>query len=169
MPVISGLTDPLLVKLFHRGDSDKAIAAEFGISPQAVAKRRMKLNLVRKPVSRQVSEYLAHRWTIYTKQYEHSHHNAYSAKRLREWLRWRLGDDKLSKDQLHRAKVWEERMRRENLVLCYNPETVEGWYYRDRRPEDGRLVIDWPKGLPFPDQKFKRALELPSRRPKEAP
>jgi hypothetical protein len=161
MPVITGLTDQLLVKHFHLGWSDKRIAGEYGITVQAVSKRRTKLNLIRKPVARQVSEGLASRWTVYTTMGSDSHHNAYSMKRLREWLRWRLGDDKLSQDQIRRAKTWEERLRREDVVLGYDPDTPDGWFYRPRKPSDGRLVIDWPEDLPFPDERFRRALELP--------
>jgi hypothetical protein len=154
--------DPVLVRLFHKGVSDKQIADEYHVSVQAVNKRLTRLGLRRKPVSRQVSEYLSVRWKVHTvPRGGTSHHNLYSARRLREWLRLRLGDDQLSDEQKHRAQVWEERLRREGLVLCYDPEREDGWYYRPRTPADGRLAIDWPEDLPFPDERFRKALEIP--------
>ncbi|MEU5166808.1 hypothetical protein [Streptomyces mutomycini] len=166
MPIISGLTDPLLVKLFHTGSSDKEIAERYGISVQAVSKRRMKLGLIRKPVSRQVNEALAERWKIWSPKEGTGHHNAYSAKALKVWLRMRLGDDSLSEKQLDLAEQWERRLRERDEVLCYDPDAPEGWLYRPRKPRDGCRVIDWPSGLPYPSEEFKRALDLP---PQPAP
>lgn len=162
MPIDTGLTDALLVKLFHLDKSDAEIAEQFGITVQAVSKRRMKLDLVRKPVSRQVNEWLATRWKVFSPQEGTGHHNRYSAKALRVWLRRRLGDTTLSAKQVEMADRWERRLRRDNIVLCYDPDTEEGWYYRPRTPADNRLVIDWPRDLPFPDERFRRALELPT-------
>lgn len=164
MPVDTGLTDALLVKLYHLGKSDAEIAEEYEITVQAVNKRLNKMGLTRrtKP-NRQVNEWLAYRWDIKASKVggPDSHHQRYSAKRLKVWLRMRLGDDTLSDRQRLEAQQWERRIRTEGLVLCYDRDRPEGWYYRLRLPSDGRLVIDWPEGLPFPDERFKRALELP--------
>ncbi|MEU9258990.1 hypothetical protein AB0D68_10950 [Streptomyces sp. NPDC048212] len=169
MPIISGLTDPLLVKLFHTGSTDKEIAEEYGISVQAVSKRRMKLGLIRKPVSRQVNDGLSWRWErIWSPKEGTGHHNAYSAKALKVWLRMRLGDTSLSAKQQELARQWENKIRASNQVLCYDPDTPEGWFYRPRKPEDGRRVIDWPKHLPYPSEGFKKALDLPPEVVKEA-
>jgi hypothetical protein len=161
MPIDTGLTDAILVKLFHLGKTDREIADQYGVTVQAVSKRRVKLDLIRKPVSRQVNEWLATRWQVFSPQEGTGHHNRYSAKALRVWLRRRLGDDTLSAKQIDMADRWERRLRREGTVLCYDPTTEEGWYYRFRTKADNRLVIDWPRDLPFPDERFRRALELP--------
>ncbi|MGC9439270.1 helix-turn-helix transcriptional regulator [Streptomyces sp. WG5] len=163
MPIDSGLTDALLVKYFYLGLTDKEIAKKHGITPQAVVKRRKKQGLFRKPVSMQVNEYLSQRWDIWAPKEGTGHHNLHSAKALKVWLRCRLGDDTLSDDQLHMAKMWEQGLRERDEVLCYDPSTKKGWYYRTRVPADGRLVIDWPRSIPFPDEKFKKALELPPK------
>ncbi|AWN05279.1 immunity repressor [Streptomyces phage Ibantik] len=168
MPQDSGLTDAILVKLFHLGRTDNEIAGTYGITKQAVSKRRLKLGLERKPVSQQVNGYLAHRWAIWAPQEGTGHHNQHSAKALRAWLRWRLGDTSLSKQQLHLAQAWAEGLQERGEVLCYNPDLEEGWYYRPRRESDGRRAIDWPEDLPFPDEKFKRALDLPPAPQKES-
>lgn len=162
MPFDSGLTDALLVKYFHTGKSDKWIAERHGITVQAVSKRRKKQGLLRKPVVNQVSEALGKRWTVYTTPNRGSHHSAHQIKSLRFWLRRRLGDQTLKPDDIARAERWERQIRRENVVLCYDPTTKKGWYYRPRTPADGRLVIDWPSDWPEqPDENFRRALELP--------
>lgn len=168
MPIISGLTDPLLVKYFHMGRTDREIAEQYKISVAAVSKRRMKLGLVRKPVSRQVNEALAERWKIWSPKEGTGHHNAYSAKALKVWLRMQLGDTSLSAKQQELAWQWENKLRVSNQVLCYDPDTPEGWFYRPRKPEDGRRVIDWPGELPYPSEGFKKALDLPPEVVKEA-
>src|SRR5690606_26025691 len=102
MPVDTGLTDALLVKLYHLGKSDAEIAEEYEITVQAVNKRLNKMGLTRrtKP-NRQVNEWLAYRWDIKASKVggPDSHHQRYSAKRLKVWLRMRLGDDTLSDRQ----------------------------------------------------------------------
>jgi predicted transcriptional regulator len=160
MPVITGLTDQILIKLFHTDWSDKMIAEEYGISVQAVSKRRTKLGLIRRPVSRQVNEWLRARWPdmVSTKGSD-SHHNDHSAQRLREFLRLQLGDKTLSDRQVALVQAWAEERRKKDDVLCYDPD--QGWSYRPREKRDGNLVIDWPRDLNFPDEKFRKALELP--------
>lgn len=171
MPIDSGLTDAILVKAYHLGRSDKEIAKEYGITVQAVNKRLRKLGLARwtRP-THEVKEWLAYRWDVKASASGglESHHQRYSAKRLKVWLRRQLGDDTLSAQQLVQADQWERRIRARNEVLCYDPNRAEGWYYRPRRPSDGNLVIDWPRDLPFPDDRFKKALELPPEPHKES-
>ncbi|MET9816887.1 hypothetical protein [Streptomyces sp. NPDC006355] len=161
MPVDTGLSDALLIKLFHLDWSDKKIAHEFHITVQAVSKRRTKLGLLRRPVSKKVNEWLRHRWPdmVSTKGSD-SHHNDHSAQRLREFLRLQLGDKTLSDRQVTLVQAWTEERRKKDDVLCYDPD--QGWSYRPREKRDGNLVIDWPRGLNFPDQRFREALELPS-------
>jgi hypothetical protein len=159
MPTDVRFTDTELVEYFHLGWNNQRIADKFGVTRQAVSKRLVDMGLYRHPIAREVQAGLAQRWTIHTTPGKDSHHNSYSAKRLTEWLRWRLGDE-LSEDQIKRAKAWERRLHRDGTVLCYDPDTEEGWYYRPRLKIDGRLVIDWPRSLPFPSEKFKKALEL---------
>ena len=158
----SPLTDATLIKLVHLGWTDKQIAEKYGITPQAVNKRLHRLGLKRRSTPlNQMHEILGYRWKIKTTPYRGTHHSRYSAKRLKLWLRCRLGDDSLSEHQIKEAKQWERRIRNNNEVLCYDPESEDGWYYRPRTEEDGRLVIDWPKDLPFPDDRSRKALELP--------
>ncbi|BET51783.1 hypothetical protein RGQ21_67650 [Kitasatospora aureofaciens] len=163
----SGLTDATLVKLFHLGQTDNEIAGTYSITKQAVSKRRLKLGLERKPVSQRVNGYLAHRWAIWAPQEGTGHHNRHSAKALKIWLRLQLGDSTLSQKQIHLAEMWVRGLMERNEVLCYDPDTEDGWYYRSRTWRDRRLIIDWPEEIPFPDEDFEEALKLPSRPPGE--
>lgn len=165
MPVISGLTDPVMVKLFHRGWTDQRIADEYGISPSAVGQRRRRLGLYPKPTSNRVNEGLSRRWNIWSAKEGTAHHNLHSAKALKVWLRLQLGDTSLSPKQVRTAQVWVRQLMERDEVLCYDPSTKEGWFYRPRTDEDRELLIDWPRDLPFPDEEFKRALELPTSPP----
>lgn len=165
MPVSYLPSDHELVKLFHLGRTDASIAHQFGVSVQAVNKRFQKLGLARRTTpTQQAKELLEYRWgrVRWNQDETRSHHNRYSAKALKVWLRRRLGDDTLSSQQVTMAERWERRLKREETVLCYNPDSEEGWFYRPRNGSRDRYVIDWPEDLPFPDQKIKRALELPN-------
>ncbi|WP_327294444.1 hypothetical protein [Streptomyces sp. NBC_01197] len=155
-------TDSVMIKLFHLGVPYKKIARTYGVSHQAVSKRMVGLGLKRLPAAEEVSELLNYRWGgILTSQYGKSHHSHRAGKSLKLWLRAKLGDDGLSDLQRETAAQWENRIRRKGLVLCYDSTSSAGWSYRDRRPEDGRLVIDWPPELPFPDGASRSLLELP--------
>jgi hypothetical protein len=169
MPINTGLTDQVLVKLVKLGKTDKEIAEMYDITVQAVNKRLVAMGMQRrtKP-NQQVNDYLRYRWEIRATQGNDSHHNRYSAKALKVWLRRQLGDETLSMKQRVMADQWERRMRSSNEVLCYDPDRSDGWYYRPRTPEDGRLVIDWPESIPFPDERFRKALELPPEPPAES-
>lgn len=161
MPTISALPDARLVKLFHTGWSDRQIAEEYGISVQAVSKRRVKMGLVRKRIARQVSDSLAERWDILTPARGKAHYSEHSARMLKIYLRLRMGDTALSEQQKTMAKAWVQELIDRDQVLCYDPDLEEGWYYRPRTPQDERRVIDWPADLPYPSEGFKRALDLP--------
>lgn len=165
MPVISGLTDPVMVKLFHKGWTDREIAEEYGITPSAVGQRRRKLGLHPNPVSLQVNKDLSVRWDIWSAKEGTAHHNLHSAKALKIWLRIQLGDTTLSEAQTHLAQMWVRGLMERGEVLCYDPGTEDGWWYRRRTPADRNLLIDWPEDLPFPSEKFRKALELPPRPP----
>lgn len=160
MPVISGLTDPILIKLFREGKGDEEIAQMYGITKQAVSNRRTRLGLRRDRIARQVSEYLACRWSIKTTMGPDSHHNQWPIMRLREWARVGLGDKSLSSKQYESAVKWMEQRRDRGEVLYYDPESVKGWFYRPRTEKDERLLVDWPEDLPFPSEKFRQALEF---------
>jgi len=163
MPVDTGLTDALLEKYFHLGWSNRRIAEEYGISVQAVSKRLTGMGLYRKPISRQVNEWLAIRWDIRAPKEGYGHHNSHAAQSLRYWLCMRLGDNDLSERQKRKAHKWVLGLQERNEVLCYDPDTPKGWYYRPRTAQDGQRVIDWPPGMPYPSEKFKRALDLPAQ------
>ncbi|MCX4554124.1 hypothetical protein [Streptomyces sp. NBC_01500] len=159
-------TDSVMIRLFHLGEPYKEIARQYGVSPQAVSKRMLGLGLERLPAANQASELLNYRWgSILTSQYGKSHHSHRAGKSLKVWLRARLGDDGLSDLQRETAAQWESRIRKKDQVLCYDRASIAGWSYRDRTPEDGRLVIDWPKDLPFPDGASRSLLELPDPPP----
>ncbi|MFE7752126.1 hypothetical protein [Streptomyces sp. NPDC057428] len=157
-------SDAVLKKLYDLGVTDKELAEQYGVTVQAVNKRFHKLGLPRRPtIVRRVNEALGQRWDLNHSKGRH-HHAKYAGKALKAFLRRQLGDDELGPTERHRAQQWEARMQAGHEVLCYDPDTEDGWYYRARRPEDGRMVIDWPEDWPVqPDPEFREALELPVR------
>lgn len=161
MHVQSALTDEDLIEQYHAGLNDREIGDLFGVTRQAVQLRRKKLRLERNPVWRKVNELVKYRWDIYITPDKDSHNRQWPIMRLREWLRYRYGDGSLSPQQLHLSRSWViERIERDE-VLCYDMHKTQPWYYRPRRPEDGRLLIDWPADLPFPNRRARQALEVP--------
>lgn len=153
-------SDSVMIKNFHLGVTDKELAEQYEVTIQAVSKRMVKLGLRRKPIAERVSAGINARWgRIETHRYGKSHHKAWPGKMLRAYLRSRLGDEQLRRYQVEEASAWVGSMA--DRVLGYNPDVPEGWYYRPREPRDGRLVVDWPTEIPFPDEEFRRALELP--------
>ncbi|MFD5308301.1 hypothetical protein [Streptomyces ardesiacus] len=163
----SGLTDAELISRFHAGEKDREIAEDYGITPQAVEKRRRKLGLKRNRVYDTVNEGLRTRWDIKSATNSGGHMRKYAIATLKEWMRLRMGDKELSAESIHRAKAWAKERSIKEDVLYYDPDAPEPWLYRDRRPEDGRLAIDWPADLKFPSTKFRQSLEIP--RPEEWP
>ena len=161
MHVQSTLTDDDLIEHFRAGLNDREIGDLFGVTRQAVQSRRKKLGLERNPVWRKVNELVKYRWEIYLTPDKDSHNRQWPIMRLREWLRYRYGDNSLSPQQLHLSRSWViERIDRDE-VLCYDKDGPQPWYYRPRRPEDGRLLIDWPTDLAFPTRRARLALEVP--------
>ncbi|MFE8916866.1 hypothetical protein [Streptomyces globisporus] len=158
MPVKSGLTDYQMTKLYHAGVTDAQIAEMYGISVSAVGARRRRLNLPRKRIAQQVNEALISRWGVIP---DKSHHIEHTAKALKTYLRMRLGDSSVSASQRRTTDSWVERLKKRDVVVCYDPERVGGWYYRPRVASDERRVADWPASIPFPSVEFKRALDLP--------
>jgi hypothetical protein len=163
MPTPKLPPDPVLLKLVRSGLSNSEIARLYGVTPQAVSKKVLALGIRRLPVSDEVNAGLRQRWgDIYSNPSSDSHHLTHPAKALKIWLRYRLGDSKLSQDQVSLAKAWIRGLSERDEVLCYDRDHPGGWYYRPRTPADNRLIVDWPESIPFPDERWRKALELPA-------
>ncbi|MFE9455969.1 hypothetical protein [Streptomyces californicus] len=140
-------SDAEMTKLFVLGKlSNTEIAQMYEVTPQAVDKRWRKLGLERRPITNQANDLIARVWKIKTVQGAGSHHTLSPIMYLRVWLRMRLGDKGLSARQKRDALSFERRIRRDNVVLAYDPGTEKGWSWEPREPKDDRLVIRWPEG-----------------------
>lgn len=149
-----------LKKFFQQGRTDKEIAEEYGVTQAAVNKHRLRLVGSVRPIARRVNEGLSVRWRVVTGE-DSRDQGAGQIRDLRAFLRRQLGDDTLSPEQLAKAREFERRIRKNNVVVEYHPEETSPWSYRPRRPKDGQLVVDWPADLPFPSEEFRSALTLP--------
>lgn len=155
--------DDELVGLYHAGLSDREIAEMYGVTVQGVNRRWRKMGMSRlSPENHRVNDLIRVRWTIRSSKDSDSHHAAHPSKALRAWLRWRLGDKTLSREQVQLGRAWADELRERGEVLCYNRDIEGGWYYRRRTPEDGQRVIDWPDSLNYPDKELVALLELPA-------
>lgn len=154
------LSDQVLIQLAEQEWSDQRIADQYGVTRQAVQRRRVKLLGKKQTIAAQVNELLRVVWPAHNPTDERGHNRYYPIRMLRVWLRLQYGD-KVPKKEERDAKAWVAKMSMQDTVLRYDPSKEQVWYVRDRRPSDGRLLIDWPEGKPFPTRKFKKALEIP--------
>jgi hypothetical protein len=63
---------------------------------------------------------------------------------LRTEARRRAGKQ-LRKEERVRLDAWLRRLARENIVLHYDPDTDEGWFYVPRRPGVDTDIIRVPE------------------------
>jgi hypothetical protein len=148
-----------LVKLFLQGYDDNELAEQYGVTPAAVNKRRLILEMRKKPIAHAVNNLIP--WEVKTAHRGASHHNNARLQGLKLYLRKRLGDDTLSERQMADAGRFERRIRRDGVVLDYDPDSDQGFHFRRRRAEDGRRVLAWPPGVELPSGEELKALDLP--------
>jgi len=152
--------DADLVKMFHLGRTNREIAEAYGVTVQAVDQRYAAMGLQRRPIVNQVAHLLAPLQIISHNTGE-SHHNEWSMRLLRVYLRRQLGDRTLTEKQLNQARVFEEKIRDKGLILCYYRERHRGWVYEPRAASDGAMVVRWPEDAPRPEGNALRVLSLP--------
>ncbi|MFI0553409.1 hypothetical protein [Streptomyces scabiei] len=138
--------------------TDKEIATTYGCTVQAVNARLVALGL--RQYRQKVTALLETAWpTAETRRGDFVTLNRY--RDLCSFLRWRLGDDKLTANQMRGAERFERAIRESNCVLDFQPDTDEPWAFVPRVKSDGRMVIRWPEGRPMPEGALRVALDLP--------
>ncbi|MGW3232459.1 hypothetical protein [Kitasatospora sp. NPDC001095] len=137
-----------LSRLFALGVKNKEIAKRYDVTVAAVDYRLHRLGLWRMPTINQVNSLIGEIWKVKATTGAGSHHNQGPVQYLKYWLRSRLGDAQMSDQQMARGYRFEQRLRKEQLVVAYDPDSVAGFSYVARRPSDRSLVVRWPEGLP---------------------
>lgn len=153
--------DSELLRLYALGLKNPEIAAQYGVTPQAVNYRFDKLKIKRRPITTQANALIGQVWTIGAEPGTEYHQNLSAISYLRVWVRQRLGDDSLSAAQRKKASNFIKRVVDEDVVLKYEPWAENPFTYVPRQPSDGRLVVRWPSDQPRPEGGALRALELP--------
>jgi transcriptional regulator with XRE-family HTH domain len=142
----------LLQKRDAEGYSGKEIAALYGVSPQAVSNRFKKM--------RRANPGFLHVLPWRLRQGDKA---LYAALRLKAHIQERRGEE-LSHTALKRLRDWRERLRRDHVVLDYQPVDVGSpWLYVPREEIDNELVIRWPAEAEPPTAQQRGLLELPPR------
>jgi transcriptional regulator with XRE-family HTH domain len=132
------------------GYTGKEIASRYGVTPQAVSKRFQKMN---RPGQLNLREILP--WQVRERD-----QGLYAAMRLVSQIKERKGEE-LSDTSLKRLRSWQERLRRDQVVLDYTQVDVGSpWQYVPRIAEDHRLVIRWPAGHEPPTDYQRSMLEM---------
>ncbi|MCX4685462.1 hypothetical protein OG401_14245 [Kitasatospora purpeofusca] len=147
MPEYKLPNDSELTKCFIKGETDTEIAQKYGCTRQWINAKRKKLGFGSiRPFTNQANELIRRVWDVQVLPNSEpgSHHQTGPSQALRVWLRRRLGDTSLSPKQQAAAAGFETRIRRDDVVLVYSPDSVKGFYYVPREPSDGRSVIRWP-------------------------
>ncbi|MDQ8703323.1 hypothetical protein RCO28_12610 [Streptomyces sp. LHD-70] len=153
-------TDGVLRKLFQLGQTDSEIAEEYDVTVAAVNKRMVAMGLRRKPIATRVTEGINRAWDLKSEAGTTSHHNKRPIQGLKYYLRQQLGDQ-LSATQTKHMNQLLKRLERDNVILDYDRDSVDGYVFRERQPEDGRRVMRWPDSAELPSEEFRAALELP--------
>jgi predicted DNA-binding protein YlxM (UPF0122 family) len=136
------------------GYSEAEIAAEYGVTRDAVSKRFKRMGHPSRQGFRDVLP-----WPI-----PQRHHALYAAQRLKAHIKERRGES-LSETALKRLRDWQERLQRDGVVLDYtNDDSGNPWRYLPREESDNRLVIRWPADSGPPTELQRRLLELPTCR-----
>ncbi|MFJ9900265.1 ImmA/IrrE family metallo-endopeptidase [Streptomyces sp. NPDC091280] len=154
--------NPVLLKHYRDGMSDKEIAEVYGVSFQAVNKRLKELGIWRAPFKVQAQEILEHVWPA-----SETNRTEYMAiNRARDFfyfLRRGLGEKTTTRTLVRGSERFDRLIRESGCVLDLRPGEAEGpWVLIPRLESDGNCVIRWPEGrAPFEDEKYRAALELP--------
>lgn len=156
MPYKSKISNQVLIQLVQEGLSDQEIADQFGVTRQNVSARRQRVMGKRERPADKINSLLRVRWEDADLRSEVSH----SLRCLKLWLRLQYGDE-IRQSDVDMARAWVAERNLDNQVLDYD-EATKTWILHDRRPGDGRYLVDWPSDLDFPTKKFQQALELPS-------
>ncbi|MFE0773902.1 hypothetical protein [Streptomyces sp. NPDC058861] len=155
-------SNAVLAKLHFSGLSDAQIAKRYGVTRQAVNKRLGLMEISSMPEHRAKAHALVP-WDVKTVQYGGgSHHTAYPLEGLKMYLRRLMGDPSLSKRQEADAGRFERKLlKNPGLVLDYDRDSEAGFYWRERTPQDGTLIIAWPLDKEKPAEDLE-LLEMPS-------
>ncbi|TKA11792.1 hypothetical protein [Actinacidiphila oryziradicis] len=149
-----------LLRLYRSGRSDKEIAAEFGVTVQAVNWRLGQLGIQRHPHKQAATAIIEAVWPA--DKYRRNLYTSLSrGQRLFTFLRRRLDDPMLGPRQFRMAFGFEREVRERGVVLHLEPGAAEPWIWLPRDSGDDQMVIRWPEGRVKPTGKLLEPLDLP--------
>ncbi|MGW6488188.1 hypothetical protein [Streptomyces sp. NPDC055056] len=140
-----------LLKLFASGLEDAEIAARYGVTRQAVSKRRRTLGLSsHRKASIEASELLKQVWDIQSMDGAGKHRGKHQYIYLRAIIRIRLGDE-VHPEEIQNAIGWARRLRSQDVVVTYAPNI--GFDYAPRKHSEAYL-IRWPSSVGIAEDKL---------------
>ncbi|MFF3416835.1 hypothetical protein ACFYW9_19360 [Streptomyces sp. NPDC002698] len=150
-----------LRKLFREGRSDVEIAAEYGVTYQAVNKRLAAMGLERRPWANAATAILEAGWPSTRESRRKAYTDLQRGRQLYAFMRWRLGDPGLSAAQTRLAENLVKYERAHDVVISLDPEAETPWSWVPREASDKNLVIRWPAGREVPVGPYRKAITLP--------
>ncbi|WJV49925.1 hypothetical protein [Streptomyces flavofungini] len=135
--------DSTLIELSLADYSDTDIARMYGVTQQAVTKRLAAMNIQRrgaKGASSIVARYLP--WDISGRDDVKRLNNQAAYTGLRYFIREKL-EGRLTPRGEFAVGVFKRNLMK-GFVVDF--DDAEGFVYRERRKEDGNLVVRWPSG-----------------------
>ncbi|MGJ3559617.1 hypothetical protein ACR6C2_16725 [Streptomyces sp. INA 01156] len=152
--------DEILLGLYREGLSDKQIAQMYGVTFQGVNYRLGKLGIQRFPEKNTAAAIFEAAYPANeSRRSDYIHLNR--ARELFAFMRWRLGDRKLTAKQVSVAKKFAAYVEEHDVVLSLVPTSKAPWVWLPREPTDGRLVLRWPAGRELPKGPHLAAITLP--------
>lgn len=134
--------DTKLTELFSRGLKNLEIAEQYGVTRQAVSKRRRLMGLSAHGLAlREAAELLRQVWDIKPMDGAGKHTGLHQYVYLRALLRLRLGDQ-IHPDDMQNIRGWVPRLRAQNVVVTYSRD--EGFFFTPRIDSDDSYIIRWP-------------------------
>lgn len=143
------ITIAMIDDLKRQGLNQTQIAKTLGVTPQAISyiKRGNSRTPRNEPFSQTPREVAMESFPW--KNVGHLHSQATPDRRLRDHAEFMAtGGKGMSADRLRRLRNFYRRLRREDLVVEYDPEIPPGdenkfggYAYRPREPRDGELII----------------------------
>ncbi|MEV3860724.1 hypothetical protein AB0J38_41250 [Streptomyces sp. NPDC050095] len=154
-----------LLELFRDGYSDREIGEMYDVTPAAVNKRLGLMGIQRAPYRATATAIVDMAWPKGERPEEYTFLNR--ARELYAFVRWRLGDPKLTPKQIKAAERFASYSREQDVVLTLDLTQSNPWVWVPRLPEDGQLVLRWPGGRELPKGPHLEAITLPPVRAAE--
>ncbi|MFJ8699450.1 hypothetical protein [Streptomyces ardesiacus] len=153
--------DDVLIRLYRDGVKDEEIASMYGVTHQAVSFRFGRMGLKRKPYISTATAILEAAYPSSGDFKRSDYTQLNRGRQLFSFMRWRMGDPKLTPRQRKLAQEFLTYVQENDVVVSLDPTAKTPWVWLPREPQDGDLVLRWPPAREKPKGDHLKAITLP--------